>query len=780
MKAFRPFGIITSCRFWAKDRRFARDRRNQRIEKHMLTKRFADKKTVIRRTVIVLLALGFLVFLYFINQVQKPELVTSVGRSFERARVVEVVKDNLQEDGRRYGEQQLRLLMLSGPKKGETVEATSAAGYLFGAGCTPGMNVITIQSVSGDISVTSVYTADREGVIYVFVLLFFVVLCLIAGKQGIKSSVSLIFTLACIFWLYLPLVFRGFSPFWAAVAVAAVTTVVTMYLIGGPSKKTVCSIIGTVSAVIIAGAAATAFGFFAGISGYNVSDIESLLFLAESTKIQVGGLLFSGLLIASLGAAMDVAMSVASTINEIHEKNPRLGRRELFASGINVGRDMMGTMSTTLILAFAGGSITMLVSNYVYDLPYIQIINSYGIGIEIMQAFSGSLGVILAVPIVAAVSAFSMVPAHASSTQAPGKAAETEMGAEAATAMEPAPATETVTATEAVTAAETVTTTETATAAETEAAAETVTTVKAEAPSGEAGNSAAAAGIPAGTALPAVLPAADSLLPALRELWLLLRRRWKLVTALVCLFVLLLCCLRFYTVYAHYQNGSREYAQISQTVSASPSSPSSSELPEDLAQSSEVASEPERFTFDYQKLADQNSDAVGWLRLPETKLSYPILQGKDNAYYLDHTFYKNQNEVGAIFMDSRIKEGFAADQAILYGHNMRDGSMFAELCKYRSQEYFEEHRYLELYGKNGRAICEVFSAHETAPDGETYTRSFPDKSAYESYLKKMKELSLYDTGVKVTASNRILTLSTCVSDDRDMRFVVHAKVNQKV
>ena len=143
-------------------------------------------------------------------------------------------------------------------------------------------------------------------------------------------------------------------------------------------------------------------------SGYNVSDIENLLFLADSTKIQVGGLLFSGLLISSLGAAIDISISIASTINEIHESSPTLGRAALFSSGMRVGRDIMGSNAATLILAFAGGSLSMLVSNYVYDLPYIQIVNSYGIGIEIMQAFSASFGIILAVPIVAAVSAIWM------------------------------------------------------------------------------------------------------------------------------------------------------------------------------------------------------------------------------------------------------------------------------------------------------------------------------------------------------------------------------------
>lgn len=362
----------------------------------------------LRRVLIAAAAVLFTLFLVWLNQVQKPPLVTTVGRGFERARVVEVVKDNLQEDGRRYGEQQVRLLMLSGAKKGRTVDATSSAGYLFGAGCTPGMEVIAVQSVSGGITATSVYGADRELVIYLFAGFFFLCICVIGGKKGIKSAVGIVFTFVCILFLYIPLIFRGFSPFWAAVAVALATTVVTMCLIGGASKKTACSIAGTVAGVMIAGAAATVFGYFSGISGYNVSDIENLLFLEGNTKIQVGGLLFSGLLIASLGAVMDVAMSVASTIEEISVQQPGLRRWELFRSGMNVGRDMMGTMSTTLILAFAGGSVSMLITNYTYDLPYIQMINSYNIGIEIMQSLSGSIGIILTVPLVAAISAFSM------------------------------------------------------------------------------------------------------------------------------------------------------------------------------------------------------------------------------------------------------------------------------------------------------------------------------------------------------------------------------------
>ena len=209
-----------------------------------------------------------------------------------------------------------------------------------------------------------------------------------------------------IFMIYIPLIYRGFSPFWAAVIITIITTIVTMYLISGIAVKTLCAILGTVIGVLLAGLSAWLFGRVADIDGYNVSNIETLAYVGQITNIQIGGLLFSGILIASLGAVMDVAMSVSSAISEIHDKAPQLGCLELFKSGMNVGRDMMGTMSNTLILAFVGSAVSELVINYAYNLPFRQIINSYNIGIEIMQGVSGSIGVILTVPAVAVVTAW--------------------------------------------------------------------------------------------------------------------------------------------------------------------------------------------------------------------------------------------------------------------------------------------------------------------------------------------------------------------------------------
>lgn len=344
----------------------------------------------------------FAVFVIWINQGERIALVNREGQTFEKGVVTQILQDNLQPDGSRVGEQRVVVRMTTGVRAGQELETTSSSGFLFGAGCTVGMRVIVIQSVAGDATVTSVYSRDREWVLYAFAAAYLLVLCLVGGKQGVKGALGLVFTFFCILFVYLPLVYRGWSPFWVAVLICVATTLVTMYLIGGPTKKTLVATGGTVAGVIIAGIAATVFSLATGITGWNVSDIESLLTLASTSGVQVGGLLFSGLLISSLGAVMDVAMSIGSAIAELHAQNPSISRRDLFKAGMHVGRDMMGTDSNTLILAFAGGSVSMLVLDYAYALPYQQIINSNNIGIAIMQGLSGSFGIVLAVPVTVA------------------------------------------------------------------------------------------------------------------------------------------------------------------------------------------------------------------------------------------------------------------------------------------------------------------------------------------------------------------------------------------
>ena len=359
-----------------------------------------------RHLIILLIMVLFAVFLIRYNQIDRVGLYDTEGKTFEKARVVDIVEDNETESGNQIGNQIVSLELLTGDYKGNTVEAVSSSSYLYGAHCEVGMRVIAEVNESDDSLYVTVFSQDRTWILYAIVFLFLVTLCIIGGRQGFNSAIALVFTFVCIVFLFLPMIYRGISPVLAAAAVAVLTTFVTMYLIGGLSSKSITSMIGTVAGVGISAVLAVVFGKIAGISGYNVSDIEQLEYVGQMTNVRIGELLYAGILISALGAVMDVAMSVASTISEIHFRNPQLSRKELFTSGIRVGKDMMGTMSNTLILAFTGSSINTLVFMYVYGYGIVQITNMYSIGIEIIQGIASTMGVILTVPIVSVISAW--------------------------------------------------------------------------------------------------------------------------------------------------------------------------------------------------------------------------------------------------------------------------------------------------------------------------------------------------------------------------------------
>ena len=349
--------------------------------------------------VVLVIAAGFVARL---NNITKTQLVNRTGQTFETGVVVEILQDNLQADGTRVGQQTVVVEMTSGEKKGESLVTTSSAGFLFGAPCTVGMNVVVLQSVAGDTVITSIYSEDRGMTVIGFAVVYILILCLVGGIQGVRGALGLVFTFGAIMYIYLPLVYLGYSPFWVAVLVCGVTALVSMFFIGGLTKKTLCATLGTLAGVVCAGVAASVFSDLTGITGWNVSDIESLMTLQQVNGIQVGGLLFSGLLISALGAEMDVAMSISSAMKEFCDQNPGISRLEL----MKVGRDMMGTNSNTLILAFAGTSLSMLVLNYAYDLPYLQVINSNNVGIAVMQGLSGSFGIVLCVPATVVLAAY--------------------------------------------------------------------------------------------------------------------------------------------------------------------------------------------------------------------------------------------------------------------------------------------------------------------------------------------------------------------------------------
>lgn len=179
---------------------------------------------------------------------------------------------------------------------------------------------------------------------------------------------------------------------------------------------------------------------------------------------------------------------------------------------------------------------------------------------------------------------------------------------------------------------------------------------------------------------------------------------------------------------------------------------------------------------DLAALREVNPDVVGWIRVPDTKIDYPVVQGEDNEYYLKHTWQNNENSVGTIFMDYRSSPALTDFNTLIYGHNMRGGAMFASLRSYSQQSYFEEHPYVYLVVDNGVFRFEVFSAYKAELDASAYGLSFQQRETREKLLADAAEKSDIETGIEPGIRDRILTLSTCSGAGYDNRWVVHARL----
>ncbi|WP_312492319.1 YibE/F family protein [Anaerosporobacter sp.] len=329
---------------------------------------------------------------------------------YDKGVVEKVLSDNTQKDsateGVRRGSQILQVKMANGPYKGQVVTMDNYLSAQFNVYAKEGTRIMVRVTVYEEGPNFSVYNYDRSLLLYVFIGLFMVLLCVIGGKKGFSALIGLILTLLVVVKILLPLLLKGFPPLTTTIGVIAFATIVGFILIDGISVKTSSAIIGTIAGVVLAGLLAHLAGIFGHINGYQMEEAESLFLIAGSgSGIKITNLLTAGILIASLGAVMDVAMSIASSLHELHEVNTSLTTKQLFQSGMNIGKDAMGTMANTLILAFTGSSLNLLLMIYSYGIPYTQLINTDSIAIEIIRGIAGSIGIVLTVPIVALISA---------------------------------------------------------------------------------------------------------------------------------------------------------------------------------------------------------------------------------------------------------------------------------------------------------------------------------------------------------------------------------------
>ena len=347
----------------------------------------------------------------WLNQPADETPTASSQLDFERAQVTAVLSDDAQPDyenseGRRIGTQELEIRLLTGAHKDEVLPLTNYLSALFNVDVQEGDRVVVRLITREDGSYyASLFNYDRGLVIGLTMLAFCGLLIFLGGWKGVRALLGLLFTLACLWFLLIPGLIRGWPGIPLTIAIAAVTAAASLILLDGLTRKSLCAVLGCVGGVAAAGLCAALVGTITPLNGFNMSEAENLLLYGAEKGLTVSGLLVCGVLIAALGAVMDVAMSIASAVWELREHNAELSARELFRSGMNIGRDAMGTMANTLILAFAGSSMNLLILVQVYDIPFLQLINTDFICIEVLQSVAGSIGILRTVPLVAAISA---------------------------------------------------------------------------------------------------------------------------------------------------------------------------------------------------------------------------------------------------------------------------------------------------------------------------------------------------------------------------------------
>ncbi len=301
-------------------------------------------------------------------------------------------------------EREAKLKITTGPYQGDTTNYFyyhREDDHYAETDIEEGMEVILGVKTAPDGTIENIFIHDmvRDRGIYYLAVLFVILLLLVGRKQGWKTLLTIAFTGLVLVKVMLPLLWEGYNPILLSTLCAVGIIVFILLVIGGINAKSFAAILGTACGVLVAGLLAFWIGEVSHLTGFSDEEAQTLFYLGE--KIDIRGLLFAGIIIGSLGAVSDVGMSVASAATELKEVNPKISLYQLVQSTMNVGRDIMATMANTLILAYVGSSIPLLLLITYDNVNWLRIINMDLIATEIVRGIAGSIGLVVAIPVTA-------------------------------------------------------------------------------------------------------------------------------------------------------------------------------------------------------------------------------------------------------------------------------------------------------------------------------------------------------------------------------------------
>lgn len=308
-------------------------------------------------------------------------------------------------------EQTVKIKFLTGENKDKTIEVTNSISTQLNNNLDLKIGDKVLILENKDAYGKTIYSISdhlRTDYLYILAATFILLLLLIGRKMGVLSIVSLLFTLGIIIFGAIPMIIKGHSPVTMAVLSSILISIFTILIVAGFSKKSLCAILGTCLGTILAALIAYFVGNKLHLTGLSMDESQMLLYLPNNLTLEPKELLFAGIIWGSLGAVMDVGMSISSAIYELSINNKDLSFKELLNSGMNVGKDIMSTMSNTLILAYLGSALPLILLMMIFNQSNYKIINLDVIATEIVRSISGSIGLLFTIPITAILASYFM------------------------------------------------------------------------------------------------------------------------------------------------------------------------------------------------------------------------------------------------------------------------------------------------------------------------------------------------------------------------------------
>lgn len=323
-----------------------------------------------------------------------------------RAVVLEVESETLSDSelktGQKLGEQRLRVRLSDGQEIILVNYLTEIHNILLKKGDSA---IVCAGMPKNAEPYYTTYNYDRTIPLAMLITVFVLLLLLIGQREGADACLSIVFTLTFIIRVLLPALYGGASPVGMGLVTVLLSTAVTLILLHGISIQCLLSIGATMTGELVACGMFAVFSQLLHLTGFQTDCAEGLLLIAQNTGLDIRMLLFAGMMIASLGAVMDVAVSVLSATREVALASGKAERKALFNSAMRLGQDMIGTMSNTLIFAFAGSALVTMIVFRSYGIQFHQLLSSDYLSVELAQGICSTAAVVMTVPVSAMIGA---------------------------------------------------------------------------------------------------------------------------------------------------------------------------------------------------------------------------------------------------------------------------------------------------------------------------------------------------------------------------------------